>query len=454
MIIPPLRNVSLLVYLLAVLVLGGASAAGYSANLMLQLGAALLIAWSLWHDNPANTQSTGLRAFLLAFAGLAMLQFLPMPPVLWQMLPGRDTVAEGFRLAGLELPWLSYTLDPWGSLQSLVWWLPPLALLLALRAGGGPSTRQLVWLVLGFAYASALLGAVQFLAGAGYVYGITNFGNAVGLFANSNHFGSFHLLAIALAAGQWLHDRPIRRRQAARLPDELRLAVLIAPMVLAVAMSQSAACILLLLPLGGGIVLLVRPELKIRWPLVGLAGAMLAGGIIWLLASGLVANDLLNQSDNAGISRAEFLSKGSQLAAAFAPLGSGLGTFRELYPWYEDAAKVGTTYVNHAHNDLLELTIEAGLPGLIVLGVFLRWLAGRAWQLWNGPRNDNPVALAATLGITLVLIHSLVDYPLRTAAVSSMIALCCILATRPSEPRGSAAQPVEGAGRRDKLMEI
>lgn len=454
MTLPPLRSGLLLTYLLAVLIFGGASAAGYSANLLLQLGAAVLIAWALWRANPIETQATGLRPFLLALGALALLQFMPLPPALWQILPGRDTVAEGFRLAGQDLPWLSYSLDPWGSLQSLVWWLPAIALLLALRTGPGPSTRQLVWLIVGFAQATALLAAVQFLAGSGYIYGITNIGNGVGLFANSNHFGSFQLAAIALAAGQWLHDRPAKRRFNSRLPQELGLVVLLAPMVIAVLLSQSAACMLLLLPLGAGIALLVRPEVRISWPLVGLAGFALAGGIIWLLTSGLVANDLLNQSESAGISRSEFLAKGSQIAVAFAPFGSGIGTFRELYPWYEDATTVGTTYVNHAHNDLLELVIEAGIAGLIVLGLFLRWLAVRAWQLWSGPRSDNPVALAATLAIVLVLIHSLVDYPLRTAAVSGLMALCCILAVRPAEARGSSARSAEGTGRRETMMDI
>lgn len=455
MTLPPLRSSLLLVYLLAVLILGGASAAGYSANVLLQLGAAALIALSLWRGGAAVPLPTGLRPFLLALAGLALVQFVPLPPALWQVLPGRDAVAEGFRLAGQDLPWLSYSLDPWGSLQSLVWWLPALALLLALRAGMAPTTRQLVWLIVGFAQATALLAAVQFMAGSGYAYAITNFGNGVGLFANSNHFGSFQLVAIALAAGQWVHDRPARRRAAGRLPQELGLVALIAPLVIAVLLSQSAACMLLLLPLGAGIALLVKPELRISWPVVGLAGTALTAGMVWLLTTGIVANDLLNQSDASGISRAEFLANGSRMAADFAPFGSGIGTFRELYPWYEDAAKVGTTYVNHAHNDLLELLIETGLPGLTVLGLFLYWLAKRAWLLWNGPRRDNPVALAASLGTVLVLIHSLVDYPLRTAAMSSLVALCCVLIVRPAQPKGAlASDPEAGSGRRETMLKI
>jgi putative inorganic carbon (hco3(-)) transporter len=183
-------------------------------------------------------------------------------------------------------------------------------------------------------------------------------------------------------------------------------------------------------------------------------GAVLAIGMVWLLSSGLAANDLMSKSDTAGISRGEFLVNGIEMVRNFAPFGSGLGTFRDIYPWYEDSAKIGTTYVNHAHNDLLELVIETGLAGLAVLALFLRWFLSRAWSLWNGARADNPVALTATLAITAVLLHSLVDYPLRTAAVSSLIALCCVVAMRQPGPRGAARMDGVGAGKRESLVQI
>ena len=43
------------------------------------------------------------------------------------------------------------------------------------------------------------------------------------------------------------------------------------------------------------------------------------------------------------------------------------------------------------------------------------------------------MALGASIAIGAVLAHSLVDYPLRTAAMSGLIALCCVLMVRPME---------------------
>lgn len=448
------RQGSVLAYLFVVLVLGGASAAGHSANLLLQVLGAALIGWTLWSEEPGAGNRTGFGAVLVGLVLLAMLQFVPLPPALWQHLPGRAAIAEGYRLAEMPLPWLQFSLDPWNSLQSLVWWIPPLAILIALRARQSPETRMVIWVVLGVAYLSVVVAAVQVFGGSSYFYAITNRGNGVGLFANSNHFGSFMLVSIALAAGQWLHDRP---RSATARRDRTRiylLAGLLLPLVAGVLLSQSLACTLLLVPMAGGIALAARSELRINWILVGLTGTIIAVGMVWLLASGLAANDLMSKSGTTGISRGEFLDKGLLMARDFAPLGSGLGTFRDLYPWYEDAAKVGTTYVNHAHNDLLELVIETGIAGLAVLMLFLRWFVDRAVSLWNSNRDDNPVALTATLGIAAVLIHSLVDYPLRTAAVSSLIALSCVFVARAPGPRGAAVHDAPGAGKRDTLMNI
>jgi O-antigen ligase len=109
--------------------------------------------------------------------------------------------------------------------------------------------------------------------------------------------------------------------------------------------------------------------------------------------------------------------------------------------------------VNHAHNDLLELLIETGLPGLAVLGLFLRWFAIRLKGLWVSEGERNVIACAAAIAIGAVLIHSLADYPLRTAAISGLFGLCAVMMCRPPESRGSSAGP-KADERREELLSI
>jgi putative inorganic carbon (HCO3(-)) transporter len=437
------RPTATLVYLAAVLLLGGASAAGQTGNLLLQLGGAGLIGWTLWSADRNQAIPTGLRRFALALAVLALVQFLPLPPALWTQLPGREAVSAGFAMLEVPLPWLTLSLAPWQSLASLTWWLPALALFMAMRAEGAPQLRQIAVAVTSVAALSVAVGAMQLVAGSGYFYAITNFGTGPGFFANTNHQGTFLLCALALWAAFMADERVSARRRAALSWTGGNQAVYAAIGLLLIAgvlVSNSLACLALLVPVLVASAGILRPGFKLPVWLTILAIVLTVGGLIAFLLYGPVANDLTAKGAVTGISRREFLLTGSRIAADFAPFGSGLGTFQDLYKWYEDPTVVGTIFVNHAHDDLLELLIETGIFGLAALVIFLIWFIPRAWRLWAGDR-ERSYALAASVIIAAELLHSLVDYPLRTAAMSSLFAIALVLLVRPADPRHRARDP-------------
>lgn len=424
-----------LAYLAAVLLLGGASAAGEPGNLLLQLLGAVLIGWTVWQSGDALPLKTGLRRFFIALAALMALQFLPLPPGLWQAMPGREAVHEGFTLLGVDPPWLNYSLTPWKSLASFAWWLPAFALFVSMRGGGAPESRHVIWTIGALAVISVGFGAMQSATGSGYFYTITNQGAGTGFFANANHQGSFLLCALALWAGWMISEGSLSRRRGDQWymsPTVVLWAVALL-LLTGVILSNSLACLMLLFPVLGALALMARPDFRLPLPLVLLGLVLVIAGFAAFLLFGAVANDLTGKGVTEGISRKEFLATGSRIVADFAPFGSGVGSFVELYRWYEDPAIVSATFVNHAHNDLLELLIETGLPGLLVLLVFLGWFVPRAWSLWRGDRS-NAAALAASVVIGVELVHSLADYPLRTAAMSSLVAVACVLMVRGPDP--------------------
>ncbi len=439
------RATATLAYLAAVLVLGGGSAAGFSGNFLLQVLGAGLIGWTLWAAPDEPAQRTGLKPFLIALAVLMAVQFLPLPPGLWRNLPGREAVYQGFVALGVEAPWLNLSLAPWKSLGSFVWWLPALALFVALRAPGAPAVRQVIWTIGAVASFSTVIGAMQRGLGSGYFYLVTNFGEGPGFFANSNHQGSFLLCALALWSGWLVSERDGLLRGGGRLGvPPWALYALAGVLLLGVVVSGSLACAALLVPVLAGIALIARPQLRVSPAVLVLGAVLIVAGFAAFLLYGPVANDLTSKGVVAGISRQEFLVTGARILADFAPFGSGVGTFQDLYRWYEDPALVSTTYVNHAHDDLLELLLETGVFGLAALGLFLAWFVPRAWRLWAGER-DQPVALAASVAIAVELVHSLVDYPLRTAAMSSLVAVACVLMVREPElaPRRRARRATD-----------
>lgn len=432
------RSNATLAYLALVLILGGASAAGFAGNVLLQLLGAGLIGWTLWSEN--TVLHTGLRRFFLALAVLMVVQFLPMPPGMWRLLPGREVVYQGFTMIGAPVPWLTLSLNPWHSLASFAWWIPALALFLSMRASGAPISRHVIFTVTAIAAVSIAFGALQTSAGVFYFYNFTNLGEGPGFFANSNHQGSF-LLCTLLLWGCWAiaelrnvagQAKSLQSLQAAYSSITLLL-------VVGVAVSGSLACQILLVPVLGALVLVFKPNLRLPVGVVAIGALVIFAGLSAFLLYGPAENDLLVKGTVPGISRQEFLVTGLKILGDFAPFGSGSGTFVELYRWYEDPAQVSTTFVNHAHDDLLELLIETGVFGLAALTLFLIWFVPRAWSLWAGSRR-NVVPLAASMIIATELLHSLVDYPLRTAAMSSIVAIACVLMVRPADPPRSRSR--------------
>lgn len=415
-------------YFVLVLVLGGASAAGFAGNLMLELLGAGLIGWCLAVPDPIGKMPTReLRPLFLALAALAVLQLTPLPPALWTLLPGRESIAKGYALLDQPLPWMPISLKPWATLASLAWWIPAFAVLAGMLRSTGPTAAALARTVLAVAVVSVAISAMQRAGGQPYFYQITNYGLGTGFFANSNHQASFLLAALALWGAAHSETGQARSRAARSPAIKLMSYAVAALLAIGVLLSNSLAGIGLLVGMIAGVALLLRPEWR---P----SRALALGGIALVVATMLAFALYGALGDAAGSptgsrTRLDYLAVGSRIVAEMFPIGSGIGSFADVYKWYEPRTTIDTTFANHAHNDLLELLIESGIFGIAVLALFVRWWLARTAALWRGKRLDT-FPLAATLLTGAVLAHSLVDYPLRTAAMSSVFAAGCALMVR------------------------
>ena len=125
----------------------------------------------------------------------------------------------------------------------------------------------------------------------------------------------------------------------------------------------------------------------------------------------------------------------SRAVSDFLPWGSGLGSFQSVYPLYEDPLKVDADYVIHAHNDYVEVALELGVAGIVLMLLFLAWWTAAVWRTWR-TAEAGPFARAATIASAAVLVHSFVDFPLRTAAISVCFGMClALLADSRAAPR-------------------
>jgi len=125
----------------------------------------------------------------------------------------------------------------------------------------------------------------------------------------------------------------------------------------------------------------------------------------------------------------------------FLPFGSGLGTFEPIYQLYETVDQLDESFVNHAHNDYAEIWLTAGLPGLMLFVAFAGWAAVSAVGVWRkrsfgsaGTLTDRILPRAATIVLFLLMIHSFMDYPLRTTTLACLFAFACALIVIPLKP--------------------
>ncbi|HEX6409327.1 MAG TPA: O-antigen ligase family protein [Sphingomicrobium sp.] len=413
-------------FLLLCLLAGGSSRATWG-NLALQALAPLVIAFAIATGATVdqNRNSKALLWLLGAWLVLILLQLVPLPPAIWSGLPGREVVAEGYRALGYALPWLPLAMAPYELLRSLGALLVPAAVLLMMLRVRQNEVWIGVVIVIG-ALAGVTLGALQ-VGGGGpgqspwYLYEITNVG-AVGFFANSNHMGSLLLAAFPFAVALVARTQMSRSGKGFAAPMAILGAAGCLLIAVGVALNRSLAALALFVPVVFASILLLRQGSKHkRW----IAPLSIVAAIVCLAiltGAGLRA-ELSGGDTSSFVTRTEMWSRTASLVADSFPFGTGVGSFPSVYVLTEDPRAIGLTYINHAHNDFLELILETGLAGLLLLCASLVWWLMTAFKVWLSP-SSGQFSRAATIASGALILHGLVDYPMRTGALSAVMAAC------------------------------
>lgn len=369
------------------------------------------------------------RAWIVVLVAAALVigwQLVPLPPELWQALPGRQSVADLDRLLKIGDVWRPASLSPAATWNALVSLVVPGAALLLYAAMDGDDRQVLFPAIAIMAAVSAVFGLLQLVAGpesALYLYRITNGGLPVGLFSNRNHHAIF--LAAALPAmALWLRLGGARQARWAK-PLAAGLGVLFTATII---LAGSRAGLLLVVPAAATAILIFAgtptgaipppapPARRFKPGIAAAAAAIVAG--IFVLASG--SANRLWQTDLDEEIRYQSLPTVLEMAASLGVTGAGAGSFPLAYQRVEPTELLRAQYLNHVHNDYLELPIELGLPGVLVLAAVAALLAAllvaRTRQM--AAAGLTRVAVAVWAIPAIFALASLVDYPLRTPSLA------------------------------------
>ncbi len=394
------------------------------------------------------------------FPLVPLVQLIPLPPFLWASLPGHGMIADELRLIVSSLPWRPITLSTEATRQALFSLAAPLAVFIATLLLSYWERRLVSCLILGFGVLSVILGMAQ-LAGGQYsplrFYQFTDTSEAVGFFANRNHFSAFLYCLLPIAAA-WVVGLGLRVRRSRRSHS-------VNPQSLVAYLSAIAVFTVLLFAQG-----LVRSRAGLAITIVAATvslalafpyrdrevGARVVKGLFGSIAVAIVLVALfalfriLQRFDVDPVDDLRWvILKGSvQALRLFFPVGAGLGTFDVVYPMFEQPGNATVEYINRAHDDFIEATIESGALAPVVLVIFLIWLGRTMRRAWGAASMDlssidASLARAGTFVPILLLFHSALDYPLRTDALMAVTAFACAVAVPPiaASPEESEIRP-------------
>jgi O-antigen ligase len=425
------------------LLFGGGGIGAPLGNLTVQLAALVLLAFTpagtirFWREAPL-----ALRVLVLSAIALPLAQIIPLPESLWSTLPSRTLVSSALERAG-GTGWMPFSVDPRRTLLAATALITPLAVL----AAGWTLPRErlidLGWLLVALGLLTVLLGAVQLsnASGTATLYGVGYSRQVlVGTFANRNSVGLFLTFALGLAA-----LLPAPKPHPAVLPARLAACAML---LLGVALSQSrTALVLALLPAllgaarGLGTILHARAAPSAaRAVMIGLGAVALVGataGALVVAAPGRIG-EALERFEAKDDPRRFIWDDATYTAGRYWPAGAGIGTFDEIYQVDESLENMTKRRAGRAHNDYIELTIEAGAPGLALMAL---WIVLIAWLSWRVRGSSMRWAgWAGSAFLLTIALQSITDYPLRSQAMLAFAAYAVLLVARiATEPSRSKA---------------
>ncbi len=470
--------------LIASIILGGGTRPGFMGDVILQLLAIPPLLLAINAVVPAARLAKGAagssdrqmerQIFWAAMAcGLVcfwpLLQLVPLPPALWTKLPDREYIANSYALLGQPLPWWPISMLPHATWIGWLSLLPPAAVFLGTILLGYRARRSLVVCLLAIGLLSVLLGLVQVAEGPTSslrFFAFTNPTEAVGFFANRNHYAAL-LYCLTLLVAPWAIEATISTSVRNRWMTSSLIAVVGAFAVIVVligaqAMARSRAGIGLsmLALLGAFAFAMVDRRTSSAQLAFRLMAAAVALAIVFAMQFALYRVMDRFGTDPLADWRLIFTRRTYAVASEHWLFGSGIGTFVPVYGLHERSQDLlANTFVNHAHNDIVQLLLEAGAPGALLMLAAGLWLTWRMTQIWRQPPAgvsdlDQGLARAATLMLLLIAIHSFVDYPLRTGAMLAVTAFAMALLVPPpagaNAPEDANLQIIERPARRER----
>jgi O-antigen ligase len=390
-----------------------------------------------------RVRRTGLLAPIALLTVWIGLSLVPLGrTVLSGISPDAATLrAEAEALVGETPSAAPWSLAPYQSLRGLWLWMAIAGFFFlsfrAARTNEGARRLSLGLLLVGAA--SGFFGIGQFLAELRSASGVASEAlRASGTFGNPNHFAAFQsmLLLSSLGFFTWLRAKAGtaprgQRSNEGGLAGIAGLGIIVIALSLLLSLSRSGIAS----ALAGTLVFAALSRSPARGgrtrhgPFRWLAAIALAIGAVflWIGVEPLVGRFTgLAEQWNEEATRIQVWRDSVPAVSDFWMTGSGLSSFRYVTGRYRTFG--GRIFYSWAHNDYLQVAIELGLPGIVLvvwLSIAVVRAARRVRRELAQDRTLSALHTGFVSALVVVALHSLADFSLHLPA---NLALCAALA--------------------------
>ena len=366
---------------------------------------------------------------------VCLVQCLPLPSSILSFLsPFRHGVlTQSCAIIDGSVGWQSISYSP---LKSLAWWTFLLGLLLFFLIFRKTFTRSrhlklLIYILLGLAALEALYGLFQALIptlGVLWIDYIQAYlGDARGTYINRNHFAGFIEMILPLglgcilSLGNWKEKLSLKTLMSTDRPNfQFFLTIGLAVMVLALLFSKSRAGIT------GGVLGFLTFVILVH---SGSKGIPRSFWIITAVIIGMVTFYSFRIGVDPVLERFLRVNKDASrfdywrdclVIVKDHPFGTGLATFKQVFPVY-NVSTISETTPYYAHNDYLQLLVETGWIGFLALvGGFYIFLIRSFRKVRHMSLHADPfrffLTIGALSGLVSIAFHSFFDFNLQMPA--------------------------------------
>jgi O-antigen ligase len=411
---------------LILLVSAGMLGGGYSplSSLVIDIIALInIVVWNAATQQPSNRLNTWQVLLISIIALVSLEQLVPLPWGAWSRLPGREIAIEVMRVSGLSGEQHALSLDPGATVETLLALLPFLSIFYATAKATDEEITQWHCAILIMGCLSALLGAFQIMTGRFYLYRISHFGLPVGIFANRNHEADFILISLLYIAGY--KQATISQRYAAWV----KLAVVFILSICTITtVSRTGVALLPFVDLVC-VFMILRTNRRNLAKKLAITCLIAVAAVAVLMTNGTFGQVFSRYQDASEDLRGVIWKGTVEVIRLYWPAGSGLGTFVPVYQSIENLNTMPTPYINHAHNEYLEVISDLGLLGFVILILYLGCFTYQSASVIS--RKPKLHELTAICTIIILLVHSITDYPLRTSVLMTIFGFANGIIFRP-----------------------